>query len=216
MGKGDSVPLLIGLTGNIAVGKSTVLAMLAAKGAYTIDADQGTHRVLAPGGGAYAQVVATWPQVVREGGTIDRAALGQIVFRDPTELERLEMITHPAISQLIWDEVAEAERKGARVIVIDAVKLLEGRTKIGDRVDRIWVVICDAEQQRARLMARTNLTAQQAQMRLDAQPPLAEKLARADVVIDNSGTIEQTQRQVDEAWRRVVGQPALSTSSLPI
>ncbi len=207
--------LLIGLTGNIAVGKSTVLAMLAAHGAYTIDADAGTHRVLAPDGGAYAQVIANWPQVVREDDTIDRAALGQIVFRDPGELARLEEITHPAISKLIWDEVAEAERKGYGVIVIDAVKLLEGRTKLGDRVDSIWVVVCDAVQQRARLMARNNLTEEQAQIRLDAQPPLAEKLARADVVIDNSGSVAQTHAQVDEAWATVVDKRALSTSSLP-
>ncbi len=198
------MPLLIGLTGNIAVGKSTVLAMLAAHGAYTIDADQGTHRVLAPGGGAYKPVVALWPQVVREDGTIDRAALGQIVFRNAAELAKLEDITHPAIGKLIWDEVAEAERKGYAVIVIDAVKLLEGRTRLGDHVDNVWVVVCDAAQQRARLMARNNLSEEQAQMRLDAQPPLAEKLARADVVIDNSGSIAQTQQQVDEAWARVV------------
>jgi dephospho-CoA kinase len=204
--------LLIGLTGNIAVGKSTVLAMLAAHGAYTIDADQGTHRVLAPGGGAYAAVAARWPQVVRADGTIDRAALGQIVFRDPEELARLEEITHPAISKLIWDEVAEAERRADRVIVIDAVKLLEGRTKLGERVDSVWVVVCDPAQQRARLMARGNLNAEQAQIRLAAQPPVSEKLARADVVIDNSGTIEQTRAQVDEAWRRVVG----NLSPLPL
>lgn len=191
---------LIGLTGNIAVGKSTVLAMLAAKGAYVIDADKGTHRVLARGGLAYAQVAASWPQVVAADGTIDRAALGQIVFRDPAELDRLEAITHPAISKLIWDEVAEAERQGYKVIVIDAVKLLEGKTRIGDKADSVWVVICDEEQQQARLMARNNLTAEQAQIRLDAQPSVAEKLARADVVIDNSGTIEETQRQVDDAW----------------
>jgi dephospho-CoA kinase len=195
---------LIGLTGNIAVGKSTVLAMLAAKGAYTIDADKGTHRVLAPDGLDYAQVAANWPQVVREDGTIDRAALGQIVFADPTELDRLEAITHPAISKLIWDEVAEAERQGYKVIVIDAVKLLEGKTKLGDKVDSIWVVVCDPEQQRARLMARNNLTAEQAQIRLDAQPPVADKLARADVVIDNSGTVAATQRQVDEAWAKTM------------
>ncbi|PZR97862.1 MAG: dephospho-CoA kinase [Candidatus Chloroheliales bacterium] len=207
--------LLIGLTGNIAVGKSTVLAMLAAHGAYTIDADQGTHRVLAPDGGAYAQVVATWPQVVGEDGTIDRAALGQIVFRDAAELAKLEEITHPAISKLIWDEVAEAERSGYEVIVIDAVKLLEGRTKLGEQVDSVWVVVCDLEQQRMRLMARNNLSAEQAQIRLAAQPPVSEKLARADVVIDNSGSLEQTRVQVDAAWAKVVGQEALSTSSLP-
>ncbi len=192
--------MLIGLTGNIAVGKSTVLAMLAAHGAYTIDADAAAHRVQLPGGGAYEAVVARWPSVRRADGTIDRAALGQIVFGDATELAKLEDITHPAIGKLIWDEVAAATQRGYKVIVIDAVKLLEGRTRLGDHVDRVWVVVCDAAQQRARLMARNNLSAAQADLRLAAQPPVSDKLARADVVIDNSGSIAQTQAQVDEAW----------------
>lgn len=195
---------LIGLTGNIAVGKSTVLAMLAAHGAYVIDADKGAHRVLGVGGGAYQQVANTWPQVVHADGTIDRTALGQIVFPDPAALAQLEDYTHPAISKLIWDEVAEAEAQGYTVIVIDAVKLLEGRTKIGDNVDSVWVVICDPTQQRARLIARNNLSEAQADLRLAAQPPIADKLARANVVIENSGSIAETQRQVDAAWAAIL------------
>jgi len=196
--------MLVGLTGNIAVGKSTVLAMLKAHGAFVIDADQAAHRVLEPGGSAFGQVVARFPSVLQADGTISRPALGQIVFGDPTALGELEAITHPAISKLIWDEVAWAKAEGYAVIVIDAVKLIEGRTKLADRVDTIWVVTCNPTTQRERLIHRNNYSPAEADARLAAQPPLAEKLARADLVIDNSGTVAETQAQVAAGWVKLI------------
>jgi dephospho-CoA kinase len=190
-------PLRLGLTGNIACGKSTVLRMLADLGAATFDADAVYHELLAPGGPLAAAVAARFgPGVVTTGGGIDRRALGAIVFADPLALADLEALTHPAVVAEIEDRAARSE---APVVVIDAVKLVE--SGLADRCDRLWVVVCDPEQQVERLMRRNALSREEAERRVAAQPDPAPKLARADVVLDNSGDLAATRAQVEAAWR---------------
>lgn len=188
---------LIGLTGNIACGKSTVLRRLAKLGAHTIDADQLIHSMLKRGGAAYEPVVAEFGAQILEGdGEIDRRALGMIVFSDPARLRRLEEIEHPIVRDLI-----DADIKGAaeQVVVVDAIKLIESGW--ADKCDTVWAVTCKREQQVERLVRTRGYSLEEAETRIDAQSPQADKVARADVVIDNSGTIEDTYRQVDAVWQ---------------
>lgn len=188
---------LIGLTGNIACGKSTVLRRLAQLGAHTIDADRLIHTMLRKGGAAYEPVVDEFgPAILGEHGEIDRRALGMIVFSDPARLRRLEEIEHPIVRDLI-----DADIKGAaeHFVVVDAIKLIESGW--ADECDTVWAVTCRREQQVERLIRTRGYSLAEAETRIDAQSPQAEKVARADVVIDNSGTIEGTYRQVDAAWQ---------------
>ncbi|ABU60211.1 MULTISPECIES: dephospho-CoA kinase [Roseiflexus] len=193
---------LIGLTGNIACGKSTVLAMLEDHGAAVIDADQVTRQVQQPGEPVYRLIVETFGDaiLVEPGGPIDRQRLGAMVFSDPQALQRLEQIVHPAVHAriLAWlDDVATH----ARVAVIDAVKLLEAGWK--PVCDAVWVVTCTPDQQLRRLMGTRGMSESEARMRIAAQPPQESRIAQADVVIDNSGALDATRAQVDAAWARI-------------
>lgn len=205
---------LIGLTGGIACGKSTVLAMLAALGARTIDADRVTHRVQQPGTPTYQQIVAAFgPQIlVAPGGIIDRRKLGALVFSDPAALRRLEQIVHPAVHQEIRafiDGVAKAGGYGTRlrpierpVAVIDAIKLLEAGW--GQEADQVWVVTCPPEHQVERLITTRGMSEAEARQRVAAQPPQQSRLAQATVVIDNGGSQAHTRAQVEAAWQNVI------------
>jgi dephospho-CoA kinase len=208
---------VIGLTGNIACGKSTVLDMLHERGAQVLDADRVTHELQAPGQPVYHAIVTEFgPGILSApAGPIDRRALGAIVFADPAALRRLEQIVHPAVRERImaWLESVGA---GSRelgdgkhqpptpnsqlpVAVIDAIKLLEGGWK--QICDAIWVVTCPPEQQLARLVSTRGMREDEARARIAAQPSQAAKVAQADVVIDNSGSLEATRRQVEAAWQ---------------
>jgi dephospho-CoA kinase len=208
-------PYLIGLTGGIACGKSTVLAMLAANGARTIDADRATHRVQQPGTPVYEQIVAAFgPQILSApGGPIDRRRLGAIVFGDEARLRQLEQIVHPAVRAEIRAFLAEvaaaAPVAGPRpVAVIDAIKLLESGWAA--ECDQVWVVVCPEAQQVARLMETRGMSEAEARQRIAAQAPQASRLPHATVVIDNGGTQAATRAQVEAAWsavRAAVGSP---------
>lgn len=192
-------PYLIGLTGNIACGKSLVLARLAELGARAIDADRVVHRLQEPGQPVYRAIrEAFGDSVIGPDGSLDRRALAAIVFSDPVALARLEALVHPAVRE--WID-AEIERSTASVVAIDAIKLFEGG--LAARCDENWVVTCTPEQQLARLVAREGYGEEEARRRIDAQQPAALKVARAGVVIDNSGTPEATRAQVDAAWSRL-------------
>jgi dephospho-CoA kinase len=194
-----SPKIVIGLTGNIGVGKSTVMALLAELGAVGIDADKVAHQVMEPGQPAYEEVVARFGrQIAPDGGPIDRPRLGQIVFTDPAALADLEAIVHPAVFQVIQRRVAEAD---APVIVIEAIKLLEAGLS-RQLCQQVWVVTAPREQQIRRLMRSRNLSEAEAILRIDAQPPQAEKVAQADVVIENDGSLEAVRERVERAWRR--------------
>jgi dephospho-CoA kinase len=199
------MPILLGLTGNIACGKTTVGQMLLAlEAARYIDADLVVHQLYEPGQAIYAGVVAAFgPEILTPEGAIDRRRLGNIVFNDAEALRRLEAIVHPAVGTAIVSAI-QAEPPDA-VIVLDAVKLLEGGT--GALCKSRWLVICDEEQQLRRLMDRDGFSEEEARARLRAQPPIAPKLPLVDEVIDNSGTLEATRAQVEAAWARFKALP---------
>ena len=188
--------LLVGLTGSIATGKSTVSRMFAHLGARVIDADLLAREVVMPGQPAYARIVEEFgPQVVQEDGSLDRKALGASVFADAAKRKRLEEITHPAIGlrQLRILSVLDEEAFEG-VVVWDAALLFEGGGAA--KMDRVVVVYADPETERRRLMERDGLSDADARARIASQMPVAEKAKLADHVIDNSGAREETERQV--------------------
>ncbi len=190
---------LIGLTGNIAVGKSFVLEMLAGFGAAAIDADQVAHQVIRQGEAAYDDIIAAFGAgILDDDGEIARAALGEIVFSDPARLQELEGITHPAIRRRIDQGIQDAD---ARVVVIEAIKLLEGELK--NAVDAVWVVDASPSTQLQRLQKERGLTKREAMRRIALQNSQAEKLRQADVIIRNDGDEADTRAQVARAWQRI-------------
>jgi len=196
---------VICLTGGIASGKSTAARFLKEQGAHVIDADVLGHRTYEPGSAAHAQIVATFGgDVLAADGRVDRKALGAKVFGKPAELKKLTDIVWPAIRQLAEDEIARVQAAGAaRVIVLEAAVLFEaGWQDIGDEV---WVNIVDRAVAIARAMQRDNSPRATIEKRIDAQLSNAERIARADVVIDNNGTPEAMLAQLRSHWQRLVG-----------
>ncbi|HEY67986.1 MAG TPA: dephospho-CoA kinase [Thermoflexia bacterium] len=201
MARRGSRPLLIGLTGNICTGKSTVAGMLAELGAEVIDADLVAHEVMRAGTPIHAKIVETFgPGVLAPNGEIDRTRLGAIVFADPAALARLEAIVHPATIEAVVQRIAAVS---SAVVVVEAIKLIE--SGMADGCDSVWVTTCRPEQQVYRIMGGRGLSRAEAWQRVRAQPPQEEKIARADVVIDTSGTLPQTRAQVRAAWQKLVG-----------
>ena len=190
-------PYVIGLTGNIATGKSVVASVMCELGAVHIDADRLAHRVMARGTPAWEKIVAAFGiKVLKPNGAIDRSRLGAIVFADPDALARLEGIVHPNVIAYTHQLIATST---ARFVVVEAIKLLE--SGMADQIcDQVWVVIAPREEQVRRLTEQRGLRHADAVLRVDAQPPQEAKVARAHVVIDNGGTLETTRRQVEEAW----------------
>ena len=188
--------LLVGLTGSIATGKSTVSRMFAHLGARVIDADLLAREVVMPGQAAYARIVEEFgPQVIQEDGSLDRKALGALVFGDSVKRKRLEEITHPAIGlrqQRMLSVLDEEAFEG--VVIWDAALLFEGGG--AGKMDRVVVVYADPETERRRLVERDGLSDTDARARIDSQIPVAEKAKLADHVIDNSGARDLTERQV--------------------
>lgn len=192
--------LLLGITGNIASGKSTVVQMLKAYGARHIDADLVYRELVGPRQPLLGRLVERFgPGIVAPDGALDRKALGTIVFSDPKALADLDALTHPAVIAEI-DRRAEAIDEG--VILIDAVKLIESGH--ADHCDVVWLVTAPVETKVTRLMNRNTLSRAEAMRRVAAQPPLEPKIVRADRVIDNSGSLDQLQAQVDAAWQDLV------------
>lgn len=196
---------VIGLTGNIATGKSEVLRILQDLGAYVVDADQRVHHLLRQGTPVYQEVVSVFgTDILDASQEIDRRRLGARVFGDPEALARLERIVHPAVLAEVEQELREVARRGQhQVAVVEAIKLLESGLA-EDLCDEVWVVHAEPEQQVARLVATRGLTEEEARQRLAAQPPQEAKEARAHWVVDNTGSLEATHRQIEAAWERVL------------
>jgi dephospho-CoA kinase len=194
-------PYVIGLTGAIGTGKSAVLRMLADLGALPLDADRLAHEAMQPGGLAYRPVVEAFGDgILNSDGTVNRKALGRIVFADAEALQRLERIVHPAVFQLAEERIAQATQP---VAVIEAIKLLESGMTLR-LCDAVWVVTARLDVALARLQAQRGMGEGEARRRLAHQMTDAERLARADVVIDNSGTLAETQAQVLAAWQALL------------
>jgi dephospho-CoA kinase len=190
---------VIGLTGNIATGKSVVRRMLEHLGAYTIDADALSHRAIAKGAPGYQPVLEEFGKwVLTKDGEIDRAKLGHVVFSDPEALRRLEEIIHPLVRQAIN---LLAGRASQRVIVLEAIKLLEGELR--NACDSIWVTDAPQEVQVARLMRKRSMSKEVALRRIQSQSAQSKKVAAADIVIRNTGSYEALWAQVTAAWKKI-------------
>ena len=196
--------VVIGLTGGIGTGKSAVARVLAEMGAAVVDSDVLAREVVAPGQPALAEIAAAFgAAVIAADGRLDRKALGRIIFADPSARRHLEAITHPRIRAESQRRVEAAKAAGYKVCVADVPLLFEvGQDAMG-LYDEIWVVTAPPDVQVARMCARDGLTAEEAEARLRAQWPLALKAERADRVIDNGGSLEETRRQVEAALTAV-------------
>lgn len=187
---------VIGLTGNIAAGKSVVRKMLEHLGAYGIDADALGHRAIAKGAPGYQQVIEIFGKwILAENGEIDRPKLGELVFSDADALTNLEEIVHPLVRQAIDHLVTKSKQK---VIVIEAIKLLESPMR--ESVDTIWVTSTTEETQLKRLKEERGMSAKNAKARMAAQSPQGKKVMAADTLIENSGSYDSTWDQVQSAW----------------
>ncbi len=195
--------MIMGLTGGIASGKSTVSALFVAKGARLVDADVIARGVMLPGHPVLAAAVEHFGQtILLPDGTLNRAALGEIVFHDQAALQVLNNLTHPAIRQEIKETMyAMEEEDPLSLIVVDIPLLYE--SELDNLFKKITVVYVPREIQLARLMERNGLSLEQATGRLDAQMDIEEKRRRADYVIDNSGELTHTEQQVAELWDRL-------------
>lgn len=194
---------IVGLTGNIGCGKTAVAGMLRRLGAEFVDADVLVHELMGPGGEVAAAVRERFgAAVIKPNGSVDRQALARVVFADPASLRALERIVHPLVLRQVDERIA---RSTAPVLVVEAIKLIE--SGMHRRCDQVWVVTCPEEKQVERLVASRGMLREEALARIRAQPPAAEKLRFADVVIDNGGDLESTYRQVKLAWRALTGAP---------
>ena len=205
--------LLVGLTGGIATGKSTVSHMLRGLGAEIIDADLLAREVVEPGRPAWHEIVGEFGRdVVSPDGTLDRKKLGAIVFADPERRKRLEAITHPAIRAAVQARLDELAARGfAGIVFYDAAILIEA---LGHKdMERLVVVITDEATQAARLRGRDGTDDAQGRRRIASQMPLAEKAKLADHVIDNSGDREATAEQVRRVFAALMGELTARSAS---
>lgn len=196
--------IVIGLTGNIGSGKSTVARRLAGLGAKTIDADQVARKVVLPGSACLEEIVREFGRsILNDQGELDRKKMGDVVFADPEARTRLNNIIHPWITEEIRGEITRFKKRpellgSAGVLVVDAPLLIE--TGLQHNVDEVWVVKVDLKEQLQRLARRDGLAPEDVMNRLDAQLPQEEKLKYARRIIDNSGEPDATIKQTDRHW----------------
>jgi dephospho-CoA kinase len=192
---------LVGLTGGIGSGKSTVARMLRERGIPVIDADAIARQVVEPGLPAHSEIAAAWPEVVADDGRINRKKLGAIVFSNAASQARLEAITHPRIRAQVAVQAAALEAAGHRLAFLEAALLVE--TGSYKQLDGLVVVSLSEAEQVARVVARDACSRDGALARIRAQRPLADKILVADHVIDNSGDVEATRAQLARVLRTI-------------
>lgn len=204
---------IIGLTGNIATGKTVVRKMLGHLGAYTIDADALTHRIMAQDGPGYKPIVDLFGKFILDSnGDIDRAKLAGLVFSDEEALAGLEGIVHPYVRKAVDFMV---EKSTQDVIVVEAIKLLE--SPLRERMDSIWVTASSEDEQLIRLASKRGMSATEARQRMENQSSQADKIEAADVVIENNGSFEDTWLQVQAAWQKLFPKGSTGdTISIPV
>jgi len=201
---------VIGLTGGIGSGKSTVSEMLRAKGAVVVSADLVGHEVYRPGTAVWDEVVAAFGRdVLTADREIDRRKLGSIVFADPEARRRLNAITHPPMRRLMAERLDDLRRQGARVAVLEAAILIEAGWV--DLADEVWLTLVGPAEAAQRLMARSRLTREEAEARIASQLSNEERLEHADVVIDTDCSLAEVARRVDELWDGLMARLAART-----
>ena len=194
--------LVIGLTGGIASGKSTISSILKAVGWPVIDADLIARQIVMPGSKGLEQIVNRFgPQMLNSDGTLDREKLGKTVFDDPKKLSDLDKIEHPLIQEAIDSQLDEFKKQHLPVVVLDVPLLFE--TGMDEECDLTVLAVVDQATQLKRLMKRDQISKMDAVKKISSQMSLKEKMQRADVIIDNNGTLEQTRSQVAELVDRV-------------
>jgi dephospho-CoA kinase len=194
---------VIGLTGNFGSGKSTVAGMFRRAGFPVVDADRIAREVTAPGGRAYEDVLREFGKgILLPDGGIDRKRLGELVFADPKRRARLEAITHPSILDAMKEALSALSRDGHRVVIVEAALVHESGRK--GLFEEVISVLCDGETQLRRVTARDGITREQASARLRAQMDAEDKGRRSAYVIDNSGDLEETTRQVERIARELL------------
>jgi dephospho-CoA kinase len=195
-------PMLhVGLTGNIAAGKSHAAQVFAELGAQVIDADSIAHELMSPGTVTYRKIVEAFGEgILKPDRTIDRKVLGDLVFNDERHRSVLNQLVHPEVHAEILRRIVELEKQHRRgIVIVHAALLVEsGHYKI---YDRLIVVLCDPSLQVARIVSRNSLNVQQARKRLAAQMPVEEKLKLADYTIETSGALWETREQVEAIYR---------------
>jgi dephospho-CoA kinase len=193
---------LIGLTGGVGSGKSTVAAMFRELGAAIVDADEASHAVYERGTPGFREVVETFGnEYVREDGQIDRAKLGDLVFKNPEARKKLNAIVHPRVREWMAERTAEAVEGGAEVVIQDVPLLFENGLQ--GLFSSTVLVYADAATQLSRLTGERGVSAERARSMLASQMPIDNKRSLADYVIDNGGTRDKTRSQVDKVWTKV-------------
>ena len=193
---------VIGLTGGIGSGKSTVSQFLAELGAVILDADKIGHELYQPDTATWRELVKTFGSgILAENNTIDRKKLGAIVFSNAAELKQLNAIIHPRITKLLKQRIDDYRRKGTKLIVLDAPVLFEANAK--SLVEEVWVVVSDETNVITRAAARTGLKEEQIKARIRSQLSNEERINRAQVVIRNDGTKADLQKKVKELWEQL-------------
>lgn len=192
----------IGLTGGIACGKSTVASLLVKRGANLVDADQIARDVVLPGSPVLAQVAERFGrEILFEDGSLNRKKLGGMIFNDEAARKQLEGLLHPPIRASMRDQMARFELlQPDKLVVVDVPLLYE--SNLSSMFEQVMLVYIPSELQLKRLMARDSITQDQAEKRLQSQMPIESKRSLADIIIDNSGTLEETEKQLDEFWNR--------------
>lgn len=204
--------LIVGLTGNIATGKSAIMKMAAERAALTLDADLLVHDILESDSEAQKAIIAAFgPKVIKNEGGVNRNVIAEIVFKDPVALIRLESIIHPRVRQRLWQRIESSQET---IIFIEAIKLIEGG--LAAECDQIWVTHCPVETQIERLMNYRHMDRETAKMRVNAQAPQELKVAKADVLIDTSGSIENTREQFSQAWNSLAKLLAMPDTPAPL
>lgn len=203
---------VVGITGGIGTGKSTVAALFEARGAARLDADVVARDVVAPGKPAYYEVLAIFgEQYARPDGSLDRAALAELVFRDPDARRTLEAIIHPRVTQAIQEHLIALQQQNEppAVVVVEIPLLYEAG--LDWLVDETVVVSSEQRTQVERLKTRTGMSSEQARLRIAAQMPLAEKERRADHVIRTECSLAEVRRQVDRVWHDLMARTPTET-----
>ena len=194
---------IIGLTGGIGTGKSTVAGFMAGFGAQVMDLDKIGHEVQQPGGAAYLKLIDAFGKgILAPGGDIDRAKLGNIVFNDRAALLRLNGIVHPAIDRAVAEKLKEFTRRGVKVVVLEAAAMIDsGRT---DMVEELWVTVAPEAVVLGRLRTRSGYSEKESRTRIEAQIKNSERLKKADVIIDTDCTLDELKGRVAEEWKKLL------------